>query len=156
MIPTADGTPYWSDVMPGQDKSGQGSALNHGLTMPMIPHMQSWLPNPYTDMNKGVADSEPMLMENPDGSSSASITVQNKVSLLLITSLSNPNSTIVCIKKVAGAIIGKGGNRISLVRRESGASVSIEASGTNSKDRIITIKGTPIQVRAAYKMLQRR
>lgn len=92
MLQTHDGTPYWSDVMPGQDKSGQASALNHGLTMPMISPMQSWLPNPYGGMSKGISDSDPLLMENPDGSSSASITVQNKVlSCLIIKLKSNLN-----------------------------------------------------------------
>lgn len=57
---------------------------------------------------------------------------------------------------MAGAIIGKGGNRIRTVRRDSGAEIAIDNSNGQSRDRIITIKGTQPQVRMAYTMLQRR
>jgi len=49
-----------------------------------------------------------------------------------------------------------GGNRIRNVRRDSGADISIEKCSGLSKDRVITIRGTPPQVRLAYEMLQRR
>jgi len=92
---------------------------------PHPPGMHGWV-NPHFAMPSNLA-------ENPDGSASASLTVPNNV---------------------AGAIIGKGGNRIRVVRRDSGADISISSSG-NGNDRIVLIKGTQDQVRMAYSMLQR-
>lgn len=57
---------------------------------------------------------------------------------------------------MAGAIIGKGGNRIRTVRRDSGAEIAIENASGQARERVITIKGTQPQVRMAYTMLQRR
>jgi poly(rC)-binding protein 2/3/4 len=74
------------------------------------------------------------LVENQDGSASATLTVPNNV---------------------AGAIIGKGGNRIRVVRRDSGADISIDNGTGPGTDRTVLIKGTQDQVRMAYSMLQR-
>ena len=58
--------------------------------------------------------------------------------------------------QVAGAIIGKGGSRIRLVRKESGAEISIENGSASGSDRKISLKGSPYQVRVAYSLLQQR
>lgn len=55
---------------------------------------------------------------------------------------------------VAGAIIGKGGQRIRKVRRESAASINIEESTSESNDRIITIIGSMGEVSSAQFMMQ--
>lgn len=127
MMPLADGAPYWSDVIPSQDKLGHNSQLAH-----QIP--QTWGPNSFSNKSNLVNLDYNMIVDD-DGSSHASLSV--------------PNS-------VAGAIIGKGGSRIRTVRRDSGADISIENETGTGKKRVITIRGTPPQVRLAYEMLQRR
>ncbi|CAE1300055.1 HNRNPK [Acanthosepion pharaonis] len=57
-------------------------------------------------------------------------------------------------KDLAGAIIGRGGNRITEVRRQSGAQVVIDEALPGSNDRIITITGTQEQIDAAQFLLQ--
>lgn len=57
---------------------------------------------------------------------------------------------------MAGAIIGKGGNRIRIVRRDSGADISIDNGTGPGTDRTVLIKGSQDQVRMAYSMLHRR
>lgn len=65
------------------------------------------------------------------------------------------NSTQVTIPKdLAGAIIGKGGNRIRKVRIESGADITIDEPLPGSTDRIITITGLPNQIQMAQYLLQ--
>lgn len=58
--------------------------------------------------------------------------------------------------QLAGAIIGRGGNRITEVRRQSGAQVVIDEALPGSNDRIITITGTQEQIDAAQFLLQNR
>ena len=58
--------------------------------------------------------------------------------------------------KVAGAIIGKGGNRIRSVRQNSGADISIDSAVGPGNERIITIKGTQQQIHFAHQMLRKR
>lgn len=57
-------------------------------------------------------------------------------------------------KDLAGAIIGRGGNRITEVRRQSGAQVVIDEALPGSNDRIITITGSQEQIDAAQFLLQ--
>ena len=128
MMSAGDRAPYWSDVIPGQEKLfGHNSQMTHQMS-------QGWAPNSYTKKSNMIS-SDCNIMINLDGTSQTSLLV--------------PNS-------VAGAIIGQGGCRIRNVRRDSGADVSIENGTLPGKKRVITIKGTAPQVRIAYEMLQRR
>ena len=77
--------------------------------------------------------SSDLIETQSDGSAAASLTVPNNV---------------------AGAIIGKGGNRIRNVRRDSGAEVTIDNTEAGG-DRTILIRGGHPQVQAALSMLQR-
>ncbi|KAL7052124.1 hypothetical protein ACKWTF_004777 [Chironomus riparius] len=56
---------------------------------------------------------------------------------------------------LAGACIGKGGNRIRSIRNESKAYIKIDQPLPGSTDRIITITGTPKQIETAQYLLQR-
>lgn len=65
------------------------------------------------------------------------------------------SSTQVTIPKdMAGAIIGKGGNKIRNIRAESGAHIQIDDPAEGSTDRIITISGNSNQIWRAQYMLQ--
>jgi len=57
-------------------------------------------------------------------------------------------------KDLAGAIIGKGGIRITDIRRRSGAQIVIDEALPGSNDRIISISGTPDQIQNAQYLLQ--
>lgn len=57
---------------------------------------------------------------------------------------------------MAGAIIGKGGARITEIRRRSGAQIVIDEALPGSNERIISITGTPEQIQNAQYMLQLR
>ncbi|KAH9500898.1 hypothetical protein Btru_069151 [Bulinus truncatus] len=57
-------------------------------------------------------------------------------------------------KDLAGAIIGKGGSRITDIRRRSGAMIVIDEPLPGSNDRIISISGTPDQIQNAQYLLQ--
>ncbi|XP_035829694.1 heterogeneous nuclear ribonucleoprotein K isoform X7 [Aplysia californica] len=57
-------------------------------------------------------------------------------------------------KDLAGAIIGKGGSRITDIRRRSGAQIVIDEALPGSNDRIISISGTPDQIQNAQYLLQ--
>ncbi|RWS26557.1 heterogeneous nuclear ribonucleoprotein K-like isoform X2 [Leptotrombidium deliense] len=122
-----DSTPYWSDVVPSNDTK----TVQNNPPLAAAPQIRGWS----SLYDTSVADSEPSeFVDSSDGSTSTSLTVANSV---------------------AGAIIGKGGNRIRLVRRDSGADITIDSAAGPGKDRVITIKGTHEQVRLAYSMLQR-
>lgn len=58
--------------------------------------------------------------------------------------------------QLAGAIIGKGGSRISEIRRQSNAQIVIDEALPGSNDRIITITGTEEQIQNAQYLLQMR
>ncbi|KAL1463133.1 hypothetical protein WDU94_014916 [Cyamophila willieti] len=65
------------------------------------------------------------------------------------------NSTQVTIPKdMAGAIIGKAGQRIRKIRTDSGAGITIDEPLPGSTDRIITITGTASQIQMAQYLLQ--
>ncbi|KAI5710311.1 hypothetical protein M8J76_014810 [Diaphorina citri] len=65
------------------------------------------------------------------------------------------NSTQVTIPKdMAGAIIGKAGQRIRKIRNDSGAGITIDEPLPGSNDRIITITGTASQIQMAQYLLQ--
>ncbi|XP_076466051.1 heterogeneous nuclear ribonucleoprotein K-like isoform X4 [Babylonia areolata] len=57
-------------------------------------------------------------------------------------------------KDMAGAIIGKGGARITEIRRRSGAQIVIDEALPGSNERIISITGTQDQIQNAQYMLQ--
>ncbi|KAF6032465.1 HNRNPK [Bugula neritina] len=57
-------------------------------------------------------------------------------------------------KDLAGAIIGKGGNRIKQIRQQSNAQIQIDEAVAGSNDRIITISGTQDQIQNAQYLLQ--
>lgn len=58
--------------------------------------------------------------------------------------------------QLAGAIIGKGGNRIKQIRMESGAQITIDELAPGATDRIINITGSPEQIQNAQYLLQMR
>jgi len=58
--------------------------------------------------------------------------------------------------QLAGAIIGKGGNRIKQIRQQSNAQIQIDEAVAGSNDRIITISGTQDQIQNAQYLLQLR
>ncbi|CAL1284769.1 unnamed protein product [Larinioides sclopetarius] len=70
----------------------------------------------------------------------------------------NANGTYSIIMKipndVAGAIIGKGGQRIRKIRRDSAATINIEEATQGSNDRIITITGALNQAQMAQHLMQ--
>jgi len=57
-------------------------------------------------------------------------------------------------KDMAGAIIGKGGARITEIRRRSGAQIVIDEALPGSNERIISITGQQEQIQNAQYMLQ--
>lgn len=59
-------------------------------------------------------------------------------------------------KDLAGAIIGKAGNRIRRIRMESNAFITIDEPLPGSTDRIITISGSAKQIQMAQFLLQQR
>ncbi|UYV73839.1 hypothetical protein LAZ67_11001072 [Cordylochernes scorpioides] len=64
------------------------------------------------------------------------------------------SSQVTIPNDLAGAIIGKGGQRIRKIRRESGAGINIDESQPGSNERVITISGTPQQIQMAQYLLQ--
>ncbi|UYV73820.1 hypothetical protein LAZ67_11001021 [Cordylochernes scorpioides] len=64
------------------------------------------------------------------------------------------SSQVTIPNDLAGAIIGKGGQRIRKIRRESGAGITIDESQPGSNERVITISGTPQQIQMAQYLLQ--
>lgn len=123
---------FWSDVFPEPTTA----------TPPRMMY-PSWgtghhasLPPLYPSLHHVSSSADPEnFVKNDDGTVSATLTV--------------PNS-------IAGAIIGKGGSRIRLVRRDSGADISIDGGSGPGSDRKVSIKGSQEQVRMAYSMLQQR
>jgi len=66
-----------------------------------------------------------------------------------------PQTTQVTIPKdLAGAIIGRGGERIRNIRQRSGAEIKIEDPVDNKTDRIITLKGTAEQIQYGQFLMQ--
>ena len=57
---------------------------------------------------------------------------------------------------MAGAIIGKGGARITEIRRRSGAQIVIDEALPGSNERIISITGSQEQIQNAQYLLQLR
>jgi len=57
-------------------------------------------------------------------------------------------------KDVAGAIIGRGGDRIRNIRAKSGAVIKIEEAKEDSKDRLITLTGNNNQIQYAQFLMQ--
>ena len=56
--------------------------------------------------------------------------------------------------QVAGAIIGKGGDRIRNIRQRSGADIKIEDPQPGKSDRVITISGYNDQISYAQFLMQ--
>lgn len=140
---TIDQTPYWSDVIPNIDNQSAPAHVNSGQWASAYHTRDSIGPNTNEQIN---------IVTNPDGSTSATITVPNNVKKISMKWLI---FTIV-FYKVAGAIIGKGGNRIRSVRQNSGADISIDSAVGPGNERIITIKGTQQQIHFAHQMLRKR
>jgi heterogeneous nuclear ribonucleoprotein K len=62
----------------------------------------------------------------------------------------------VSVLQLAGAIMGKGGSRITEIRRQSLAQIVIDEALPGSNDRIITITGSEEQIQNAQYLLQMR
>jgi len=56
--------------------------------------------------------------------------------------------------QLAGAVIGKAGNRIKQIQAETGASIKLDEANVEGDDRIITITGYPDEIEYAQYMLQ--
>lgn len=84
--------------------------------------------------------------------------VPNTGELFSSKPLGNPNGSYSIIMKipndVAGAIIGKGGQRIRKIRRDSAATINIEEATQGTNDRIITITGSINQAQMAQFLMQ--
>ncbi|KAG8181729.1 hypothetical protein JTE90_028268 [Oedothorax gibbosus] len=84
--------------------------------------------------------------------------VPNTGELFQSKPITNPNGTVSIVMKipndVAGAIIGKGGQRIRKIRRDSAANINIEEATQGSNDRIITITGILNQAQMAQHLMQ--
>ncbi|XP_054723029.1 heterogeneous nuclear ribonucleoprotein K-like, partial [Uloborus diversus] len=61
---------------------------------------------------------------------------------------------ICLLIQVAGAIIGKGGQRIRKIRRDSAANINIEEATQSTNTRIITITGALQQAQLAQFLMQ--
>ncbi|XP_054160817.1 heterogeneous nuclear ribonucleoprotein K-like [Oppia nitens] len=117
--------PYWSDVIP-----------NDNITTGAPIHSPNLWSDGYGAGNdeSSFTSGDQNIIENIDGSATATISVPNNV---------------------AGAIIGKGGNRIRIVRRDSGAEISIDSAVGTGNERKITVKGNADQVRVACSMIHK-
>lgn len=82
-----------------------------------------------------------------NGAHSQSLMGTNSDNLTTTTQVTIP-------KDAAGAIIGKGGQRIRRIRHESCCAISIEDARPGSDDRIITITGSDQQIKHAQYLLQ--
>ncbi|KAI1298184.1 Heterogeneous nuclear ribonucleoprotein K [Halotydeus destructor] len=136
--PMAGQPPYQRWMGPADPYAENGASRRPGPPPGVDPHSvpQSFWSNLYHSESKLLPSSQyeqapASFVTNPDGSATATLTVPNNI---------------------AGAIIGKAGNRIRLVRRDSGADVSI--NNGPGLDRTVTVKGSVDQVRRAYSMLQ--
>merc|ERR1719266_2820439 len=68
--------------------------------------------------------------------------------------LINNISQVTIPNELAGAIIGPGGQRITKIRLESKASITIDEPASGSNERVISIVGTPKQIQTAQYLLQ--
>ena len=137
MPPLAENVAYWSDNL-----SPEAAAA-------LPPHAMGW------GWPVGQASETGDVVQNADGSASATLTVPNNVSPSLVRR-EIEKVRVTEERQVAGAIIGKGGSRIRLVRKDSGAEISIENGSGAGSDRKVVVKGNPHQVRLAYSLLQQR
>ncbi|XP_035213496.1 heterogeneous nuclear ribonucleoprotein K-like [Stegodyphus dumicola] len=84
--------------------------------------------------------------------------VPNTGELFMSKPSPNPNGSYTIVMKipndVAGAIIGKGGQRIRKIRRDSNATINIEEATQGTNDRIITITGALNQAQLAQFLMQ--
>jgi heterogeneous nuclear ribonucleoprotein K len=76
----------------------------------------------------------------------------------LMSQLTNQQNTVtnqVTIpNELAGTIIGPRGSKISAIREQSGAGITIDKAVSGTNDRIITITGTQEQIQNAQYLLQ--
>ena len=56
--------------------------------------------------------------------------------------------------QLAGAVIGKSGNRIKQIQAETGAMIKLDEADVEGDDRVITITGYPDEIEYAQYMLQ--
>jgi len=84
--------------------------------------------------------------------------VPNTGELFSSKPIGNANGSYSIVMKipndVAGAIIGKGGQRIRKIRRDSAATINIEEATQGTNDRIITITGSLNQAQMAQFLMQ--
>ncbi|OTF70189.1 poly(rc) binding protein-like protein [Euroglyphus maynei] len=57
---------------------------------------------------------------------------------------------------IIGSVIGKGGSKINEIRQLSGATIKINSSEEGTKDRTITISGTPEAINLAQYLIATR
>ena len=62
----------------------------------------------------------------------------------------------VCLhgKQVAGAILGRGGSRMRQIQQDSNTRIKMEQADVEGSERIISITGSPDQIKYAQYLLQ--
>ena len=56
--------------------------------------------------------------------------------------------------QLAGAVIGKGGNRIKQIQAETGTLIKLDEADVEGEERVITISGYPDEIKYAQYLLQ--
>jgi len=56
--------------------------------------------------------------------------------------------------QLAGAVIGKGGNRIKTIQAESGTMIKLDEADVEGDERVISITGYPDEIQYAQQLLQ--
>jgi len=59
----------------------------------------------------------------------------------------------VCVQ-LAGAVIGKAGNRIKQIQAESGTMIKLDEANVEGEERVISITGYPDEIEYAQHLLQ--
>jgi len=56
--------------------------------------------------------------------------------------------------QLAGAVIGKAGNRIKQIQAESGTMIKLDEADVDGEERVISISGYPDEIQYAQHLLQ--
>lgn len=95
----------------------------------------------------------------PSGGAGFDVKPQNPSgpgSLLDVNSQQVTSTQVTIPSDLAGAIIGKGGERIRTTRQQCGADIRIDEAKAGDSDRLITITGNQDQIQHAQFLMQQR
>ena len=56
--------------------------------------------------------------------------------------------------QLAGAVIGKAGNRVKQIQAESGTFIKLDEAGVDGEERVISITGYPEEIQYAQQLVQ--